>query len=36
MLGFTKPNVTKALAAVLKETPDANLEQLIKLGLKRL
>ena len=36
MLGFTKPNVTKALAAVLKETPDANLEQLFKLGLKRL
>lgn len=36
MLGFTKPNVTKALAAVLKETPDANLEQLIKAGLKRL
>ena len=36
MLGFTKPNVTKALAAVLKETPDANLEQLIKSGLKRL
>ena len=36
MLGFTKPNVTKALAAVLKETPDANLEQLIKLVLKRL
>ena len=36
MLGFTKPNVTKALAAVIKETPDANLEQLIKSGLKRL
>ena len=36
MRGLTKPNVTKALAAVLKETPDANLEQLIKLGLKRL
>ena len=36
MLGFTKPNVTKALAAVLKETPDANLEQLIKSGLNRL
>ena len=36
MLGFTKPNITKALASVLKETPDANLEQLIKLGLKRL
>lgn len=36
MLGFTKSNVTKALAAVLKETPDANLEQLIKAGLKLL
>ena len=36
MLGFIKPNVTKALAAVLKETPDATLEQLIKSGLKRL
>ena len=36
MLGFKKPNDTKAHAAVLKETPDANLEQLIKTGLKRL
>lgn len=36
MLGFTKPNVTKALAAVLKETPDAGLEVLIKSALKRL
>ena len=36
MLGFTKPNVTKALAAVLKETPEASLEQLIKSALKKL
>lgn len=36
MLGFTKPNVTKAIAAVLKETPDATLEQLIKMSLKKL
>ena len=36
MLGFTKPNVTKALATVLKETPEASLEQLIKAALKKL
>ena len=36
MLGFTKPNVSKAIAAVLKETPEANLEQLIKAALKKL
>ncbi len=36
MLGFTKPNVVKALAAVIKENPEATLEQLIKGGLKHL
>ena len=36
MLGFTKPNVSKAIAAVLKEKPDASLEEIIKLSLKRL
>lgn len=36
LLGFTKPNVTKAIAAVIKENPDANLEQTIKLALKKL
>ena len=36
MLGFTKPNVTKALSAVLKEAPDASLEQMIKAALKKL
>ncbi len=36
MLGFTKPNVTKALSAILKESPNASLEELIRLGLKRL
>ena len=36
MLGFTKPNLTKALATVLKETPEASLEQLIKAALKKL
>ena len=34
MLGFTKPNVSKAISAVLKETPSASLEELIKLSLK--
>ena len=36
MLGFTKVNVNKAVAAVLKEHPNATLEEIIKLGLKRL
>lgn len=36
LLGFTKANVTKAIAAVIKENPDANLEQTIKLALKKL
>ena len=36
MLGFTKPNVNKAVTAVLKEKPSASLEEIIKLALKRL
>ena len=36
MLGFTKANVNKAVAAVLKEKPSASLEDIIKLSLKRL
>lgn len=36
LLGFTKANVTKAVTAVLKEKPDAALEDIIKLALKRL
>lgn len=36
MLGFTKANVVKAVDAVLKEKPDASLEDIIKLALKRL
>ena len=36
MLGFTKANVNKAVAAVLKQKPDASLEEIIKLSLKRL
>mgnify|MGYP002511449664 FL=1 len=36
MLGFTKPNVNKAITAVLKDSPSASLEEIIKLALKRL
>lgn len=36
MLGFTKANVNKAVAAVLKESPAASLEEIIKAALKRL
>jgi Holliday junction DNA helicase RuvA len=36
MLGFTKANVNKAVSAVLKESPGATLEEIIKLSLKRL
>lgn len=36
LLGFTKANVTKAVAAVVKENPDAGLESIIKLSLKKL
>lgn len=36
MLGFTKANVNKAVAAVLKEKPSASLEEIIKLALKKL
>ena len=36
MLGFTKANVNKAVAVVLKEKPAATLEEIIKLSLKRL
>ncbi len=36
MLGFTKANVNKAVAAVIKENPTATLENIIKLSLKRL
>lgn len=36
MLGFSKANVNKAVAAVLKEKPGATLEEIIKLSLKRL
>lgn len=36
MLGFTKANVNKAVAAVLKDSPAATLEEIIKASLKRL
>ena len=36
LLGFTKTNVTKAVTAVLKESPGASLEEIIKLALKKL
>ena len=36
MLGFTKANVTKVVTAILKESPSASLEEIIKLALKRL
>ena len=36
LLGFTKANVTKAVNAVLKEKPNASLEEIIKLALKKL
>ncbi|MDE5733420.1 MAG: Holliday junction branch migration protein RuvA [Bacteroidales bacterium] len=34
MLGFTKANVNKAIASVIKEKPTASLEEIIKLSLK--
>ena len=36
MLGFTKPNVNKAISAVLKEKPSSTLEEIIKSALKKL
>ncbi|MBO5419530.1 MAG: Holliday junction branch migration protein RuvA [Bacteroidales bacterium] len=36
LLGFTKANVNKAVNSVLKEKPDASLEEIIKLSLKKL
>ena len=35
-LGFAKNNVTKVVNAILKEKPDASLEEIIKIGLKKL
>lgn len=36
MLGFTKPNINKALQAILKTNPLASVEELIKAALQRL
>ena len=34
MLGFTKPNVNKAIQNILKKNPSAKVEEIIKLALK--
>ena len=36
MLGFSKPNVNKAIQAVLKKNPNARVEEIIKAALKML
>ena len=36
MLGFSKANISKVLPAILKENPDAKVEDIIKAALKRL
>ncbi|NLZ19301.1 MAG: Holliday junction branch migration protein RuvA [Bacteroidales bacterium] len=36
MLGFAKPNINKALQAILKQDPHASVEELIKAALQRL
>lgn len=35
-LGFSKPNVSKAVSAILKKDPTASIEEIIKLSLKML
>ena len=36
MLGFTKPNISKAIQAILKQNPSASVEEIIKAALQRL
>ena len=36
MLGFTKANIAKAMPAILKDNPNAKVEDIIKAALKRL
>lgn len=36
LLGFAKPNINKALQAILKQNPGASVEEIIKAALKRL
>lgn len=36
MLGFSKPNINKAIQAIMKQDPGASVEEIIKAALKRL
>ena len=36
LLGFAKPNINKAVQAILKQNPGASVEEIIKAALKRL
>ena len=36
MLGFAKPNINKAIQAILKKKPDAKVEEIIKMALQML
>ena len=36
MLGFSKPNIAKAIQAILKQNPSASVEEIIKAALQRL
>lgn len=36
MLGFSKPNINKAMQAILKNNPNAKVEEIIKMALKML
>lgn len=36
MLGFSKPNINKAIQAILKQNPAATVEEIIKMALQRL
>ena len=36
MLGFSKPNINKAIQAILKQDPQASVEEIIKAALQRL
>lgn len=36
MLGFAKPNINKAIQAILKQAPQASVEEIIKAALQRL
>ncbi len=36
LLGFAKPNINKAIQAILKENPSATVEEIIKAALQRL